>query len=88
MTPSEAAPMKANKTEYDMVGGLRSAIEVSEFHERIADQQARIDRLMRWGWSTKLAVKQLTELQDTLSHLRHHQSILSISLSPRRTFVS
>ena len=71
-----------------MASKLRSALDVSEFHARIAEQEVQINRLMRSGMGTNIAERQLLELKETLAHLQYHQAILSFSVSPRSMFIS
>ena len=71
-----------------VVSKLKSALDVSEFHARIADQEVQIKRLMRSGIGTNIAERQLLELRETLAHLQYHQAILSFSVGPRGLFIS
>ena len=71
-----------------VVSKLRSALDVSEFHARISEQEVQINRLIRSGMGTNIAESQLLELKETLAHLQHHQAILSFSVSRRSMFIS
>ena len=71
-----------------VVSKLKSALDVSEFHARIAEQEIQIRRLIRSGMGTNIAERQLLELKETLAHLQHHQAILSFSVSRRSMFIS
>ena len=58
-----------------VVSKLKSALDVSEFHARIAEQEVQIMRLMRSGMGTDIADRQLLELKETLAfRARIHRS--------------